>query len=85
MTEETMPVLKPAARRVPLGRAAPILAVAAIVTAGCGARSCGAVKDADCVAGHPICLDPVDDAGYLVGEADVTFWGLCPQCRPEAG
>jgi hypothetical protein len=31
------------------------------------------------------CLDPVDDAGYLVGEADVTFWGLCPQCRPEAG
>lgn len=24
------------------------------------------------------CLDPVDDAGYLVDEADVTFWGLCP-------
>src|ERR1022692_515773 len=31
------------------------------------------------------CLDPVDDAGYLVDEADITFWGLCPQCRPEAG
>jgi Fur family ferric uptake transcriptional regulator len=27
----------------------------------------------------------VDDAGYLVDEADITFWGLCPQCRPEAG
>ena len=49
-------------------------------------RSCGAVKDVDCVVvGHPTCLDPVDDAGYLVDEADVTFWGLCPQCRPEAG
>lgn len=35
--------------------------------------------------GHLTCLDPVDDAGYLVDEADVTFWGLCPRCRPEAG
>jgi hypothetical protein len=26
----------------------------------------------------------VDDAGYLIDEADVTFWGLCRQCRPEA-
>ena len=47
-------------------------------------RSCGAVKDVDCVVGHPPCLDPVDDAGYLVDEADVTFWGLCPDCRPDA-
>jgi Fe2+ or Zn2+ uptake regulation protein len=47
-------------------------------------RSCGAVKDVDCVVGHPPCLDPVDDAGYLIDEADVTFWGLCPDCRPEA-
>jgi hypothetical protein len=35
--------------------------------------------------GHLTCLDLVDDAGYLAGEADVTFWGLCSQCRPEAG
>ncbi|GAA4139262.1 Fur family transcriptional regulator [Actinomadura keratinilytica] len=48
-------------------------------------RKCGAVKDVDCAVGHPPCLDPVDDAGYLVDEADVTFWGLCPQCRSEAG
>jgi len=26
---------------------------------------------------HPTCLDPVDDTGYLVDEADATFWGLC--------
>ncbi|MBA8953186.1 Fur family transcriptional regulator [Actinomadura namibiensis] len=48
-------------------------------------RNCGAVKDVDCVVGHPPCLTPVDDAGYLVDEADVTFWGLCPRCRSESG
>ncbi|MEU5879580.1 Fur family transcriptional regulator [Spirillospora sp. NPDC047279] len=46
-------------------------------------RSCGAVRDVDCAAGHPVCMDPVDDGGYLVDEADVTFWGLCPRCRPQ--
>jgi hypothetical protein len=35
--------------------------------------------------GTQTCLDLMDDAVYLVDEADVTFWGLCPQCRPEAG
>ncbi|MFC6884195.1 MULTISPECIES: Fur family transcriptional regulator [Actinomadura] len=44
-------------------------------------RRCGAVRDVDCAVGRPPCLDPVDDAGYLVDEADVTFWGLCPDCR----
>ncbi|GGP95669.1 Fur family ferric uptake transcriptional regulator [Actinomadura coerulea] len=48
-------------------------------------RNCGAIKDVDCAVGHPPCLHPVDDAGYLVDEADVTFWGLCPACRPDAG
>ncbi|QFG23330.1 Fur family transcriptional regulator [Actinomadura sp. WMMB 499] len=47
-------------------------------------RSCGAVADVDCAVGHPPCLDPVDDAGFHVDEADVTFWGLCPRCRPDA-
>jgi Fur family ferric uptake transcriptional regulator len=46
-------------------------------------RSCGAVKDVDRVVGLPACLDPVEDAGYLVDEADVTFWGLCPRCRTQ--
>ncbi|GLW67157.1 transcriptional repressor [Actinomadura rubrobrunea] len=44
-------------------------------------RNCGTVKDVDCTVGDAPCLDPVDDAGYLVDEAEVTFWGLCPQCR----
>ncbi|MFG2076536.1 Fur family transcriptional regulator [Nonomuraea maritima] len=46
-------------------------------------RRCGAVKDVDCAVGQPGCLHPVDDGGYLVDEADVTFWGLCPDCRPQ--
>ncbi|WP_433471813.1 Fur family transcriptional regulator [Spirillospora sp. CA-142024] len=44
-------------------------------------RGCGAIEDVDCVVGHAPCLDPVDDAGYLVDEAEVTFWGVCPRCR----
>src|SRR3954454_11393970 len=36
-------------------------------------RDCGAIKDVDCAVGIPPCLHPVDDAGYLVDEADVTF------------
>ncbi|MBE1532198.1 Fur family transcriptional regulator [Actinomadura algeriensis] len=46
-------------------------------------RRCGAVGDVDCAVGHPPCLDPVDDGGFLIDEADVTFWGLCPACRPD--
>ena len=40
-------------------------------------------EDVDCVVGHAPCLEAVDDAGYLIDEADVTFWGLCPDCRPK--
>ncbi|GLW08909.1 transcriptional repressor [Microtetraspora sp. NBRC 13810] len=48
-------------------------------------RRCGAMTDVDCVRGQAPCLDPADAAGYLVDEADVTFWGLCPTCRPTPG
>ncbi|MGW0037449.1 Fur family transcriptional regulator [Gordonia sp. NPDC003376] len=44
-------------------------------------RSCGQIVDIDCVVGQAPCLDPDDDHGYLVDEAEVTFWGLCPDCR----
>lgn len=46
-------------------------------------RSCGAVADVDCAAGHAPCLEPAGAAGYLVDEADVTYWGLCPACQTE--
>ncbi|GGS62558.1 transcriptional repressor [Planobispora rosea] len=44
-------------------------------------RRCGRVTDVDCAVGHAPCLDPASDAGYLVDEADVTYWGVCPACR----
>ncbi|MFI6452194.1 Fur family transcriptional regulator [Streptosporangium amethystogenes] len=46
-------------------------------------RRCGKVTDVDCAVGHAPCLAPVSDAGYLVDEADVIFWGVCPDCRSE--
>ncbi|WP_344974384.1 Fur family transcriptional regulator [Streptosporangium fragile] len=46
-------------------------------------RQCGKVTDVDCAVGRPPCLDPVSGAGYLVDEADVIFWGVCPGCRSE--
>jgi Fur family ferric uptake transcriptional regulator len=44
-------------------------------------RACGDVADVDCAIGHTPCLVPGDAAGYLVDEADVTFWGICPACQ----
>lgn len=44
-------------------------------------RNCGAVTDIDCVVGAVPCLVPSDDHGFAVDEAEVTFWGLCPDCR----
>jgi Fe2+ or Zn2+ uptake regulation protein len=42
---------------------------------------CGAIEDVDCVVGAAPCLHPSDAAGFLVQAAEVTFWGLCPECR----
>jgi Fur family transcriptional regulator, stress-responsive regulator len=44
-------------------------------------RSCGAVADVDCAVGAAPCLAPSDTAGFVVDEAEVVFWGLCPRCR----
>jgi Fe2+ or Zn2+ uptake regulation protein len=50
-------------------------------------RSCGAITDIDCVVGEPPCLSPADARGFVIDEAEVTFWGLCPNCQqsPETG
>ncbi|MDH2426755.1 Fur family transcriptional regulator [Sphaerisporangium sp. TRM90804] len=47
-------------------------------------RACGTVTDVDCATGQAPCLDPVDAAGYLVDEADITYWGICPNCRVKS-
>lgn len=44
-------------------------------------RSCGAVADVDCAVGQAPCLRPATTAGYLVDEADVTYWGICGACQ----
>lgn len=44
-------------------------------------RGCGAVTDIACVVGHAPCLTPSATQGYIVDEAEVTFWGLCGGCR----
>ena len=44
-------------------------------------RNCGIVVDVDCAVGAAPCLTPSDAGGFVVDEAEVTFWGLCPSCR----
>lgn len=44
-------------------------------------RVCGDVADVDCAVGHTPCLIPGDAAGFVVDEADVTYWGICPGCQ----
>jgi Fur family transcriptional regulator, stress-responsive regulator len=43
-------------------------------------RSCGAITDVDCAVGDVPCLVAADDHGYVVDEAEVIYWGLCPTC-----
>ena len=43
-------------------------------------RSCGAVADVDCAVGEAPCLTPSDDRGFAIDEAEVIYWGLCPDC-----
>jgi len=43
-------------------------------------RSCGAIADVDCAHGSAPCLTASDDHGYVIDEAEVVYWGLCPDC-----
>jgi len=44
-------------------------------------RKCGAVGDVDCAVGERPCLTPSETHGYLLDEAEVTYWGICPACQ----
>jgi Fur family transcriptional regulator, stress-responsive regulator len=46
-------------------------------------RRCGVIADVDCAVGEVPCLEPSTDHGFIVQEAEVVFWGLCPVCRHE--
>jgi Fur family transcriptional regulator, stress-responsive regulator len=43
-------------------------------------RSCGVVADVDCATGEAPCLTASDDRGFSIDEAEVVYWGLCPDC-----
>ena len=43
-------------------------------------RSCGAIADVDCAVGDAPCLTASDAHGYSIDEAEVVYWGLCPNC-----
>jgi Fur family ferric uptake transcriptional regulator len=43
-------------------------------------RVCGRTEDVDCTIGLAPCLQPADAAGYMIDEAEVVFWGRCPDC-----
>ncbi|MBV8965295.1 MAG: transcriptional repressor [Mycobacteriaceae bacterium] len=43
-------------------------------------RSCGAIEDVECAIGEAPCLTASDDNGFLLDEAEVIYWGLCPDC-----
>lgn len=47
-------------------------------------RVCGSTADVDCAVGSAPCLTPFDDMGYVIDEAEVNYWGICPQCQSRA-
>ena len=48
-------------------------------------RTCGTVTDVPCAVGSMPCAIPDDTHGYLVEEAEVTYWGTCPDLCPRPG
>ena len=43
-------------------------------------RSCNRMVDVDCAVGYTPCLTAADDSGYEIDEAEVIYWGRCPEC-----
>ena len=44
-------------------------------------RQCMKTYDVDCAVGHAPCLTPSDDHGFEIDEAEVIYWGICPECK----
>ena len=47
-------------------------------------RSCGRMVDVDCAVGYTPCLTAADGSGYEIDEAEVIYWGRCPECVTAA-
>lgn len=48
-------------------------------------RRCERLLDVDCAVGEMPCLVPVDSGDFIVDEAEVTYWGICPACQRHRG
>jgi Fur family transcriptional regulator, stress-responsive regulator len=48
-------------------------------------RSCGRIADVDCAVGEAPCLHASDGSGFVIDEAEVVFWGRCPDCPVTEG
>lgn len=48
-------------------------------------RLCGAIADADCAVGVTPCLTASHDHGFAIDEAEVIYWGWCPDCVTSEG
>ena len=44
-------------------------------------RRCGAIADVDCAVGTTPCLTASQSHGFEIDEAEVIYWGICPDCR----
>ena len=47
-------------------------------------RSCGAIADVDCAIGEAPCLTASPTRGFTIDEAEVIFWGACPECSSQS-
>jgi Fe2+ or Zn2+ uptake regulation protein len=47
-------------------------------------RACGVMVDVDCSVGQAPCLQAADDHGFVIDEAEVIYWGICPDCQRAA-
>jgi Fur family ferric uptake transcriptional regulator len=48
-------------------------------------RACGRMVDVDCAVGETPCLTAEPDFGYEIDEAEVIYWGRCPECVAASG
>jgi Fur family transcriptional regulator, stress-responsive regulator len=48
-------------------------------------RSCGVIADIDCAVGSAPCLTASHDHGFVIDEAEVIYWGVCPECSRGKG
>jgi Fe2+ or Zn2+ uptake regulation protein len=47
-------------------------------------RVCGRLVDVECATGSAPCLTAADDMGYEIDEAEVAYWGRCPDCLAQS-